>query len=65
MSRPFGSQSIAEHLRLSYPHHVDDSELRPSPSKTPKWMHDMDWALQKLKASGVIITLGRGWWRRA
>lgn len=61
--KPVKRAAIAEYLRAAYPHHADDNELRPGPSKTPVWMHDMDWALQKLKAEGVV-SLGRGWWHR-
>lgn len=67
-SQPVRRREMAGHLREIYPTYADDSDLRPGGSKTPTWMHDMDWALQKLKEAGTIVRCperGIGWWKRA
>jgi hypothetical protein len=59
--QPIRRSDIVDYLQSEFPHHADDTDLRPG-RNTPTWKHDVDWALQKLKTEGAIIGFGRGWW---
>jgi hypothetical protein len=59
--KPIRRSDLVDYVQSAFPHHADDTDLRPGHS-TPTWKHDVDWALQKLKKEGSIINFGRGWW---